>query len=89
MLAARMSTDTFPKTDRRTFVQTAAATILAPATAFGSQANSALTVGLIGAGNRGLYVSGIFAKNEFARVAAVCDIYEDRRAAGKEKYACS
>jgi hypothetical protein len=33
---------------------------------------------LIGCGNRGMYVSGIFAKNEFARVAAICDIYEDR-----------
>src|SRR5262245_11040720 len=33
--------------------------------AFGSQANSALTLGLIGCGNRGMYVSGIFAKHEF------------------------
>ena len=50
----------------------------------GSQANSAMTLGLIGCGNRGMYVSGIFAKNEFARVAAICDIYEDRIEAGTE-----
>lgn len=60
--------------------------IMKPQTAFGSQANSALSVGLIGSGNRGLYVSGLFAKNEFAKVTAICDIYEDRIAAGKEKY---
>lgn len=74
--------------DRRSFVRNSAAglTILNPATVFGSQANSALTIGLVGVGNRGSYVSGIFAKNEFARVAAICDIYEDRIEAGKKMY---
>ncbi len=52
----------------------------------GSQANSALSLGLIGCGNRGMYVSGIFAKNEFAKVSAICDIYDDRIEAGKRKY---
>lgn len=60
--------------------------ILKPQTVRGSQANSALTVGLIGAGRRGVYVSGIFAKNEFARVAAVCDIYEDQLKAATDKF---
>jgi predicted dehydrogenase len=85
---ALMDYNTTPKTDRRSFVQTSAAglSILAPATVFGSQANSALTIGLVGCGNRGMYVSGIFAKNEFARVAAICDIYDDRIKAGQEKY---
>src|SRR5690349_2755672 len=74
------------KNSRRDFVRvsgTAAAAgagllILKPETVRGSQANSALTVGLIGAGRRGTYVSGIFAKNEFARMAALCDIYDDQ-----------
>ena len=45
-----------------------------------------MTVGLIGAGNRGTYVSGLFAKNEFARVAAVCDIYDDMLQAASQKF---
>jgi predicted dehydrogenase len=74
--------------NRRNFVRSTAAglSILSPATVLGSQANSALTVGLVGVGNRGSYVSGIFAKNEFARIAAICDIYDDRIAAGKAMY---
>jgi len=60
--------------------------LLKPETVRGSQANSALTVGLIGAGNRGTYVSGLFAKNEFARVAALCDIYDDQLQAASKKF---
>ncbi len=60
--------------------------IVPPGSVRGSQANSALTIGLIGCGNRGMYVSGIFAKNENARVAAFTDIYEDRFAAAAAKY---
>ena len=68
---------------RRDFVKTSGAaamglSVLKPQIVRGAQANSALTVGLIGAGRRGMAISGIFAKNEFARIAAVCDIYEDQ-----------
>ena len=52
----------------------------------GSQANSALSLGVIGCGNRGTYVSGIFARNEFAKVTAICDIYEDKLEAAAKKY---
>ncbi len=76
---------------RRNFVKmsgaaAAAFTIVKPESVRGSQANSALTVGLIGCGNRGMYVSGLFAKNENARVAAYTDIYEDKFKAAGEKY---
>jgi predicted dehydrogenase len=76
---------------RREFVGGAGAagiglTIVKPESVRGSQANSALTIGLIGCGNRGMYVSGIFAKNEFARVAAVCDVYQDKLDAAEKKY---
>jgi predicted dehydrogenase len=73
-------------TSRRDFVAVASAgfTILQPGAVRGSQANSALSVGLIGAGRRGTAISGYFAKNEFARIAAICDVYEDQlQAAGK------
>ena len=76
---------------RRHFVRaastTAAAfTIVKPESVRGSQANSALSIGLIGCGNRGMYVSGLFAKNEFARVGAYTDIYEDRFAEAGKAY---
>ena len=61
-------------------------TIMAPHLVRGSQANSALTIGLIGCGNRGMYVSGIFARNEFAKFTAIADIYEDRLKVGSEKF---
>jgi predicted dehydrogenase len=68
---------------RRGFVSGSAAAgvgmlILKPETVRGSQANSALTLGVIGVGNRGTHVTGLFAKNEFCRVAAVADIYDDQ-----------
>ncbi len=76
--------------NRRSFLASGAAassvTILKPHTVFGSQANSALSVGLIGCGNRGTYVSGIFAKNEYAKITALCDIYDDKLKAASEKY---
>ena len=55
-------------TPRRNFLASSAAvfSIVAPQSIRGSQANSALTLGVVGLGNRGMYVSGIFAKNEFA-----------------------
>jgi myo-inositol 2-dehydrogenase / D-chiro-inositol 1-dehydrogenase len=75
---------------RRGFVAGSAAAgagllILKPETVRGAQANSALTLGVIGVGNRGTHVSGLFAKNEFCRIAAVADIYDDQlqRAAAK------
>lgn len=79
------------ETSRRDFVRRSGAAaagllVVSPSAVRGSQANSALSVGLIGCGNRGMYVSGIFAKNEFARVAAVCDIYDDRLDEAEKKY---
>jgi myo-inositol 2-dehydrogenase/D-chiro-inositol 1-dehydrogenase len=79
-------------TNRRDFFKssgTAAAaalgfSIVKPQSVRGAQANSALTVGLIGCGRRGTAISGIFAKNEFARIAYICDIYDDQIAAASK-----
>jgi predicted dehydrogenase len=71
---------------RRGFVKSAAFSIVAAKSVRGSQANSAVTIGLVGCGNRGMYVSGLFAKNENARVAAFNDIYEDRFQAAAARY---
>ena len=78
-------------TPRRSFLKGAGATgagllITTPRIAFGSQANSALTLGMIGCANRGMYVSGIFAKHEYLKINAVCDIYDDKITAATQKY---
>jgi predicted dehydrogenase len=59
---------------------------LKPRTARGSQANSALSVGLVGCGRRGLFDAGLFVKTGQARIAAVCDIYEDQTARAREQF---
>ena len=61
---------------RRTAVK--AATILPLAMIRGTAANSAVTVGLIGAGSRGTYVTGLVAKNTPARVVALCDVVDGK-----------
>src|SRR5260370_37879274 len=73
---------------RRELVTAAASSLLLlkPQTVRGAQANSALSVGLIGCGRRGTYVSGLFTKNEFAKIAALCDIYDDQLAAATHKF---
>jgi predicted dehydrogenase len=62
------------------------ATIVASKAVRGTQANSALTLGLIGCGGRGMYVSGLFAKNEYLKVTAVADVYADRLEAATAQY---
>jgi myo-inositol 2-dehydrogenase / D-chiro-inositol 1-dehydrogenase len=77
-------------TSRRNFVRSSGAAaaflIVKPESVRGSQANSALSVGLIGCGGRGTYVSGLFVKNEFAKVTAICDIYQDKLDAAGKSY---
>ena len=60
--------------------------IVKPESVRGAQANSALSVGLIGCGRRGSYVTGLFAKNEFAKIAYLCDIYDDQIAAASKLF---
>ena len=43
-----------------------------------SQANSAVTVGLIGAGGRGTLDAQLLVEHTGARLAAVCDLFDDR-----------
>ncbi|MGH9674677.1 MAG: Gfo/Idh/MocA family protein, partial [Bryobacteraceae bacterium] len=72
---------------RREFVKAAAPLVVAPQAVRGAQANTAMSLGLIGCGGRGMYVSGLFARNEFLKVTAVCDIYKDRLDEAQKKYA--
>ena len=52
--------------------------IVAPEAVRGSQANSKISVGLIGAGNRGSYDASVFNADPRARVTALCDLFDDR-----------
>ncbi|MGA2589611.1 MAG: Gfo/Idh/MocA family oxidoreductase [Bryobacteraceae bacterium] len=61
---------------RREGIQAAALTALSYARVLG--ANDRIKLGLIGAGERGLYVASIFQKTEAVEVQAVCDVYGDR-----------
>lgn len=55
-----------------------AAAVVPVAAVHGTAANSAVTVGLLGSGNRGAYVAGLMAKNTSARVAALCDVFDEK-----------
>lgn len=63
--------------------------ILDPRTVRGSQANSAVSVGLIGCGRRGLFDAQLLAGNESARIAALCDIYDDQLARARRQFAAA
>lgn len=52
--------------------------IVRPETAFGSQANSALEIGVIGCGGRGIYIGDFFIQHTGARVVALADPLPDR-----------
>ena len=67
---------------RRNFVQSAGAAagwmIVQPQSVRGSQANSAVTFGLVGSGGRGTYDAGIVVKDPRARLVALSDLFDDR-----------
>lgn len=76
-------------TDRRSFIKGAAAlsavTILNPATVFGSKANSAIRVGIIGCGNRGTSVISAMAKYTGIQLVAMADLFADKLGEAKPK----
>jgi myo-inositol 2-dehydrogenase / D-chiro-inositol 1-dehydrogenase len=74
---------------RREFLGVAAAaasiTILKPSIVWGSQANSAVRLGLLGCGGRGTTVTSSFLRNTGAVVTAIGDIFQDNLEAGKQR----
>jgi predicted dehydrogenase len=58
-----------------------AAIVLKPQVVFGSQANSAIRVGIIGCGNRGGAVISSMSKNTNVAITAAADIFEDKLSA--------
>ena len=59
--------------------------IMSPQTVRGFQANSKISVGLIGSGGRGSYDASIVNADPRARVTALCDLYDDRLETATQK----
>ncbi len=80
---------TEPRPARRQFLESSAAAtgilLLSPQTVFGSQANSAIEVGIIGCGGRGNYIGSFFIEYTGARVVAIADPFRDRLEGIREK----
>ncbi|MHB8900895.1 MAG: Gfo/Idh/MocA family protein [Thermoguttaceae bacterium] len=64
----------------------AAATVLPTRTALGYQANSKVSIGLIGCGGRGTWIAGLFKEHGGYEIAAVHDYFADRAAAAGDKF---
>ena len=60
------------------------ASVAAAGLARGTPANSAITVGVLGTGNRGTFVSTMMAKNTSARVVALCDVFDEKMEQAKK-----
>ena len=67
---------------RREFLTTAAAIgaplLVSPRAARGSEANSRLTLGVIGCGGRGTWIADLFQKHGGYEVRAAADYFQDR-----------
>ena len=63
--------------NRRAFLVSSAVTAAMSRSAVG--ANDRIQVGVIGAGTRGDYMSGVFAANPDCSIAAVCDVFKSTR----------
>lgn len=75
---------------RRRFLAAGAAaaglTLLRPGLVRGTAAQEMLTLGLIGCGNRGQWIGGLFLKHGGYRITAVADYFPDRVAEAGEKF---
>ena len=68
-------------TSRRDFLTTAAAIgaplLVSPRTAFGSQANSRVTLGVLGCGGRGAWIAKLFQKHGGYDIHALADYFPE------------
>ena len=77
--------------NRRNFIATstaaaAAFTIMNPKTAFGSDANSKIKLGMIGCGGRGTWITDLFKKQGGYEIAACADYFPERADVYGDKY---
>ncbi len=86
-----MSNEPDGRVERRAFIKTAAAAsagllLVSPKTAFGSEANSALQLGLIGCGSRGPWIANFFEQQTNSKCFAVHDYFRDKVTAAGERF---
>jgi len=85
-----MNDEATPVIGRRAFLESAGAAaglmIIKPELVRGTQANSAVRVGLLGCGGRGTADATSMAESAGARVVALADLFEDRVTAGKKHF---
>src|SRR5437773_10139751 len=79
------------KLRRRDFLKAASVaaagiTFMKPESVFGTSANSAVQLGVIGCGGRGTHVASSFMTNTDTRVVAIAELFEDRLRAGQEHF---
>ena len=74
--------DHAPRLPRRAFLAGAATTtslmLLKPSTVFGAEANSKISLGLIGCGGRGSWIAKLFAESGLYQFVACADYFQDR-----------
>lgn len=61
-------------------------TVLKPELARGTEANARVNLGLIGCGNRGAWIAGLFQKHGGYNITAVADYFPDKADAAGEKF---
>jgi myo-inositol 2-dehydrogenase / D-chiro-inositol 1-dehydrogenase len=75
---------------RREFLKSTAVvsafTILKPSIVFGSKANSAIRIGIIGCGNRGTAVISSMVANTNANIVAMADLFQDKLLSAESKF---
>lgn len=76
--------------ERRSFLRTTAAfsafTIVKPGLAFGTAANSAVRIGVIGCGNRGTAVISSISENTNTNIVAIADLFPDKLQTAETNY---
>lgn len=74
--------------NRRSFIRNSAVagavTLVAPRIAFGSRANSAIRMGIIGCGNRGTGVISTMSRNANIVIVAMADLFQDKLDASRK-----
>jgi len=72
---------------RRAFVSAAGALIARPQTVFGSQANSAVEIGIVGCGGRGNWIGKLFQDNSNIRIVALADVIRKNLDETRQRFA--
>src|SRR6185369_5716708 len=76
--------------ERRKFIKSTATisafTILKPHIVFGTNANSAIRIGVIGCGNRGTAVISSMSANTNSNIIAIADLFDDKLSAAEKNF---